>query len=450
MISPRLSQLVAATALLTFASLGATIALAASPPATDIGVCAVVKQAFPAKESQARIDLMKAAGINFVRTDFAWRTIEKAKGNVEFAGYDRMVGLAEKNGISILGLLSHAPKWATPLADHLDEWLVYVDTVVKRYPQVRHWEVYNEPDLQNFWGSKPDPAGYAKLLRLTYAHIKKIDASLFVTSGGLSGGGPLAGGYSGKYAEPMFAAGIAGAYDALAFHPYRFPHAPEESHYAANVSAPDKPTLEQTIGKYRALMVAAGDGGKPMWITECGYSTYPGQSANDIRLGTGRNLGVTEEEQAQFLPRSILLAFQYGASSWMWFTTLTAEKNPNDKEDWFGIVHPDHTPRLAYHALKHLRRAYPAGSTLLKEQHLKEPVYRLAWKRPDGKTGWAVWIVERGAKREVTLSIRGPVVECYDALGEPVALDVVSGRTEAPLSGRMLYIIGPEAVDPVR
>lgn len=436
---------------LTAAALGGTLGVrvssAAAAPATDIGVCAVIKQFHSAEQAQRRIDIFKAAGINFVRTDFAWRFLEREKGHPQFANYDRMVELAEKNGIGILGLISHTPVWAAPITDHLDEWLAYVETVVRRYPQIRHWEVFNEPNLESFWGSKPDAAGYAKLLRLTCARIKAIDPSLFVVSGGLAGGNNAGGGYPAAYVESMFAAGIAGAFDAFGFHPYRFPHAPEETDYPRNTYAPKKATLEQTLGRYRALLAANKCADKPLWITECGYSAYPGKSRDDgAKFGTGKNLGVTDDEQADFLPRSILLAFQYGASNWMWFTTSSAERNPDDKEDWFGLLHPDLSPRLAFHALKNLRRAYPAGSTLLKEQHAKEPVYRLAWKRPDGQKAWGLWIVERGAKRDVTLEISGGVTECFDATGQPVTLRVKDGRAIATLSGRMLYIIGPDAV----
>jgi hypothetical protein len=434
-------------AALSLAALAASVAFAALPPAPDIGVCAVIKQFHTAEQAQKRIEIFKAAGINFVRTDFAWRFLEREKGRPEFANYDRMVAIAEKNGIWILGLISHTPAWAAPIADHLDEWLGYVEQVVRRYPQIRHWEVFNEPNLESFWGSKPDPAGYAKLLRLTYAKIKAIDPSLFVVSGGLAGGNNASGGYAGSYAQSMFAAGITGAFDAFGIHPYRFPHAPEESEFARNTYAPRKATLEEMLGRYRALMDAHGAGDKPVWITECGYSAVPGRSRDDgAKFGMGKNLGVTDAEQADFLPRSILLAFQYGASNWMWFTTEGAERNPDNKEDWFGLLHRDLTPRPAYHALKSLRRAYPAGSTLIEERYLKEPVYRLAWKRPDGRTAWALWIADRGARRDVTLAVSGAVTECFDAIGERVTLNTADGRVKATLSGRMLYIIGPESV----
>lgn len=423
----------------------APAAPAASAPATDIGVCSTVKSFLTSEENQRRAESIRAAGIDLVRTDFTWREIEKRKGAYDFKAHDAMMAVAANNGIAILGLISHTPPWAAPITDHLDEWLAFVDATVRRYPQVRHWEVFNEPDLKSFWGSAADPAGYAKLLRLTHAKIKTIDPALFVVSGGISGAGNnVDGGYARRFAEPMVAAGIAGSFDAFGIHPYRWPHAPEETIYEPNTYAPKKATLEETLGRYRALLDQHGCAGKPIWVTECGYTAMPGT----MRVAQGKDLkGVTDEEQAQFLPRSILLALQYGASAWMWFTTSGIEKKPDEREHWFGLLHPNGTPRPAYDALKALRHAYPPGSTLIKEHHLKEPTYRLAWKRPDGKTTWGLWIIERGATRKVPVIINGPIVECFDALGNVVTLQVTDRRAQASLSGRMLYIVGPDAVD---
>ena len=310
----------------------------------DIGVCAVVKPEISPGTMQKRIDLMKAAGIDFVRTTFAWDLIEANKGTYHFERIDTAVELAEKNGLTLLAVLTHTPKWAAPIADHLDEWLAYVGATVKRYPQVRYWEIFNEPDLEHYWGGPRDPGAYARLLRLTYAKIKSIDPSLLVVSGGVSSGNDASGGYN-RYAERVFAAGIVGSFDAYGIHPYRWPHAPEESVHAANIRRPNKLTLEEVIEKYLALMAAHGSGDRPLWITEAGVTTYPGTLGPDGKRMTKRlNFGATEEEQAQFVPRSILLAFQYGASTWMWFTAQTAESDPEDIEDWFGIIRPDFTP----------------------------------------------------------------------------------------------------------
>ncbi|MBE2213488.1 MAG: hypothetical protein IAE82_06420 [Opitutaceae bacterium] len=387
-----------------------------------------------------------AANVDLVRTDFQWRAVEKTKGTYDFSGQDAMVAFTERKGIALLGLISHTPDWAAPITDHLDEWLAFVETTVKRYPQVRYWEVFNEPDLRFFWGSKADPAGFARLLRLTYDKIKAIDPTLYVISGGISGGGNrFDAGFTPQFAEPLLAAGIAGAFDAFGIHPYRQPHAPEESLYEPNTNNPRKRTLEEVIGAYRALLDKHGCADKPIWITECGYPAVPGSDGD--HKGTDPNMGVGDEDQARFLPRCILLAFQYGASNWMWFTTQTAEKDPMDREHWFGILHPDGSPRPAYHALKTLRRAYPPGSSLLADQHTKDPIYRLAWKRPDGRTVWALWITDRTGEKTTTLSIKGKVLEAFDALGHPVRLRVNKGVVPAALSGRILYIVGPDAVE---
>ncbi|MBE2213492.1 MAG: cellulase family glycosylhydrolase [Opitutaceae bacterium] len=424
----------------------ATVVRGATPASTDFGMCSVVKYFDSAATQQRRTDVMRAAGIEFVRTDFQWRSVESARGTYNFTSLDTMVGLAEQNGLALLGLISHTPSWAAPITDHLDEWLAFVETTVRRYPQVRYWEVFNEPDLASFWGSTPDPVGYARLLRLTYARIKAIDSTLFVVSGGISSGGNnIEGGYNGKYVEPMFAAGIAGSFDAFGIHPYRQPHAPEESLYEANTSFPRKRTLEEMIAKYRALLDQHGCGDKPIWITECGYPAVPG--TNGDHKGTDPNLGVSDEDQARFLPRCILLALQYGVSNWMWFSTQSLERDPMDREHWFGIIHPDYSPRPAYHALKTLRRAFPPGSVLLRDRHVKSPFYRTAWRRPDGQTVCALWLGERGAQALCDLTIVGDVSEAYDVYGNPITLRVTNLRAQATLSGDIIYIVGPDSVD---
>lgn len=432
-------------------ALGLTLApaiAAADATGTDIGLCAGIKHFLAPAEQQQRIDRVKEAGLAFVRTDFVWRTIESSRGHYDFTSYDAMMAAADRNGLAVLGLISHAPAWAVPVTEHLGEWLAFVEATVRRYPQVRHWEIYNEPNLAEFWISKPDPAGYAELFRQTATRIRTIDPTLFVLTGGLASSNDANGGYSGEFAEAMLSAGLGDAFDAFAIHPYRFPHAPEESVYEFNAKRPCKLTLEQAVGRYRQLLDRHGLAGKPIWITECGYTSRPGRLQPDgSRVDDSVNRGVSDADQANFLPRSILLSFQYGVSSWLWFTAVTAEKDPMDKEDWFGILHPDYTPRPAFQALKTLRRAYPAGSELLSGRFQREPVYRLAWKRPDGAVGWAFWIAEREAGRTVTLKVSGRITQSFDAVGMPIGLHVDDGRVQATLSGRMLYLIGPDLVE---
>ena len=63
------------------------------------------------------------------------------------------------------------------------EWAEYVATVVSRYKDdIHYWEVWNEPDLAEFWNGTP--AQYAALLALTYATIKQIDPTATVVVGG--------------------------------------------------------------------------------------------------------------------------------------------------------------------------------------------------------------------------------------------------------------------------
>ncbi len=63
------------------------------------------------------------------------------------------------------------------------EWTDYVAAVVSRYAgDIHHWEIWNEPDLTEFWNGTPEQ--YAQLLAVTYTTTKHIDPSATVVLGG--------------------------------------------------------------------------------------------------------------------------------------------------------------------------------------------------------------------------------------------------------------------------
>jgi len=58
-----------------------------------------------------------------------------------------------------------------------------VAAIVTRYKSdVHYWEVWNEPDLAEFWNGTP--AQYAALLDVTSSTIKQIDPTATVVLGG--------------------------------------------------------------------------------------------------------------------------------------------------------------------------------------------------------------------------------------------------------------------------
>jgi hypothetical protein len=215
--------------------------------------------------------LMQQAGFRWVRVDFDWQSFESPRGTWNFARNDKIVEEAGKHNLQIMGVLLGGVAWANPPHLHLDEWTDYVGKIVTHYKdKVRHWEVWNEPNL--FW-INPDGADYAALLKAAHKKIKEIDPGLTVLYGGTSGI-PM------KFIEKSFAAGATGCFDGLNIHPYRG--------RMNNMRQAEQ--YQEDLNNLRALMDKYNARTKRLWITEMGYSTVAtlNQSTKDLFLEMAR------------------------------------------------------------------------------------------------------------------------------------------------------------------
>ena len=223
---------------------------AADTPCNPYGACAHVTRDEPIARTCA---MLRVAGMGWVRSDFDWITVEKAKGVWDFSRFDEVVSECEANGLHILPILAHYVPWANPAHEHLDAWEEYVRRIVARYgSRLPVVEVWNEENYAQFWRD-PNPTNYIALLRRTYETAKKVNPNVRVALGGTSGV-PLG------YIEEVYRLGGAKCFDIMNIHPYSHPRRPEG-------------TLDVQIEKLRALMARYGDASKPIWITEIGWPT---------------------------------------------------------------------------------------------------------------------------------------------------------------------------------
>ena len=389
------------------------IAAAADEPKdlSPYGVCAHISRGDEHQIARQELKLMRKAGIGWVRTDFDWSGVEREPGVWKFDHLDETVAWAETEGVRILPILDYDVPWARPAHKHLDKWLQYVRRLVTRYKdRVKYWEVWNEPNLEQFWKDKPNPNDYAKLLKATHKTIKGIDPELTVVLGGTAG-------IPWPYLEGIYAAGGKEFFDVMNVHPYRYPQTPEER------------PLYDDLTRLRRLMQKHGDGAKPIWITEMGWPTHQGRR------------GVSELRQSQMLARSYLLSLQAGVDVVFWYEFQATERKPDYNEDHFGMVHRNLSPKPAYTALATLTRARPAGSKVLKRAWRAENVHYPSWQRPDGKTAWALWQV--GGPRDYDITIKGSIVEAFNHLGEQLKTGAQGGRLRLTLSEAPVYLVGP-------
>ena len=217
------------------------------------GVCTQLTWEDEMGKTRKILSGLRDMGANWTRCDFVWSGCNPQRDVWDCQHLDQLVSGAAKAGVNVLPILGYDTSWARPAVEHLYEWGEYVSHLVTSYGrQLRYWEVYNEPNLKQFWRRNPNGAEYAALLAKAYKVIKGIDPEIKVVFGGLSGV-PL------DYFEDALKAGAGECFDVMNIHPYHLRDIPE--------------AIIPEIQKIRALMDRYGVGDKPLWITEIGWST---------------------------------------------------------------------------------------------------------------------------------------------------------------------------------
>jgi hypothetical protein len=233
---------------------------------------------------------------------------------------DELVRNAQQRGMEVLITIWGTPKWAngdkTPnfLPTNVNDFRQFAQALAARYsgryagyPFVRFYGIWNESNLGQFLqpqfnssGAIVGPAAYAKLAAAGYAGIKAGSRKSLVAIGETSSHGrdkPLAG-TSDTVAPGTFARLVAQAnprlkFDAYAHHPYPYPvfQKPSQKVRWPNVSLTSLPRFETSLDSWfhRSNI--------PIWITEYGHETKPGEP-----------LGVTEAQQAAYIPQAVNLA----------------------------------------------------------------------------------------------------------------------------------------------
>jgi hypothetical protein len=112
------------------------------------------------------------------------------------AFFDRAIPEASLHGVSLV--LSVRPSRATAIGGSLVQakrFATYVALLAKTYPSVRTFVIANEPNQPRFWqpqfqnGRSVAGRNYEQVLALSYDALKKVDKTIKVAGGALSGRG---------------------------------------------------------------------------------------------------------------------------------------------------------------------------------------------------------------------------------------------------------------------
>jgi hypothetical protein len=237
-------------------------------------------------------EYMKTGGIESIRWPLPWGGIQPtAKGGYHWEGFDEVVSVASRHGLTVLPFVYSTPRWISHKYTTLPidsgkarkAWTAFLEAAVKRYgpggefwnerapgvvqykpaiPRplpIRSWQVWNEANF--FYFAYPaSPQRYAKLLQISSPAIKRVDPSAKVILTGLFGE-PTAHGARGmpaaKFLEILYRTpGIKSRFDGIALHPY----------------AIDSERLEELVEALHEVTVENHDR-VPLYVTEMGWGS---------------------------------------------------------------------------------------------------------------------------------------------------------------------------------
>ena len=250
---------------------------------------------------EERVERLDAMGAEVVRVTFSWRTIEPARGELDWQAADEMLGTLRRAGLTPLVTLLGTPAWANggraanvpPRSAAV--FAEFARAAAERFPWVRHWIVWNEPN-QRRWLSPPSPVLYVtRLLNPAAQAIKAV-----IPRASIAGGATAPRGGRGGTSPVDFIRGMgrAGArLDAYAHHPH--PLSPAETPSTGgcdHCETISMATLERLLDEVRRAFGAR----TRVWLTELGFQTNP----------PDRFLGVGWGTQARFVAEAQLRAFR--------------------------------------------------------------------------------------------------------------------------------------------
>ena len=248
-----------------------------------------------------RLDRLDALGVDVVRVTLDWRATEPTKAGIDdWERADLLLDGLHERGIAPLVTLWGTPAWAN---GHKPEnvaptssstFAAFARRVALRYPYVKLWAVWNEPN-QRRWLLPTSPSVYVRRL------LNPAVAAIHAASPGseVAGGVTAPRGSTGGVSPVDWIAGMAAAHarlDAYAHNPY--PLAPGETPTSGGCDHCTTITMA-TLPRLLSSVNRAFGPHTRIWLTEYGYQTNPPDHL----------LGVSYASQALFTSDAALRAY---------------------------------------------------------------------------------------------------------------------------------------------
>lgn len=295
------------------------------------------------EEVNTALDTMQSLGVTQFRMFVPWRAVEPAPGVYDWTNVDKVIDAAEARGMAVLAAVTSTPTWASDnqtsaygAPNDPADFGTFMGALATRYgagagdpesARISAYEIWNEPQSYVFWNPKPDPAAYTELLKAAYTAIKAVDPSGTVVGGVVTAGrtvgdiniSPV------EFVQDMYAAGAAGYFDALSYHPYNY-----DWKFGDGVGNPI--SAEGQLEAMRQLMNENGDAAKLIWTSEYGLPTSY----------------VSEAQQADFIDDFMdTWSTLDGVGPMFIYSLVDQNSSSTEVEDTWGLFRDDWTPKQA-------------------------------------------------------------------------------------------------------
>lgn len=283
------------------------------------------------RSDERDIELMSRLGVRLNRDELSWHKTEKEKGSFDFSRHDWWTEGLRDRGIKTVAVLNSnnslysgnpTVQIGIKNTEQLNGYLRYAQELGKHYPYIKDFEVWNEPNGNNFWRPTANSYDYTNTLKATYEVLKKERPDSNIMGFSIASTDYF-------FIDQCLQNGAYPYFDSASIHPYMSCNPAEGLQFVHG-----ERNIKDAIWQY--------GGWKEIDITEMGFATELSVS------------GSSEPWAALQQVKHLMIAQSKNILKYAIYDFRNDGTNPANREDNYGIIKADFKGKKAYGALSQL------------------------------------------------------------------------------------------------